>query len=132
MAENIGEAVEAAKETKRGRPYRDGGVRAVGRVRKLARSLGISSTLESVRFLIDVRDGRVLGATTRDRIAAADSLLDRFGDAPRNSVQTHAGELPVKMIDLRGWEAAEHMDPSVNGHMEPNGVVPTESDDTVH
>lgn len=99
-----------------GRPPKRADAQAA-RSLKLARELGKAATRPNVEFLIQVRDGLIMGASVRDRIEAANSLLDRFGDCPRAAQTTLAGEaLPVKLVDLTGWAA-----PEANG--EGNGAA---------
>jgi|SRR5882672_3507641 len=82
----------------------------VATLRQRARSIGEESQLQNVLTLIAVRDGLMPGSTVRDRMEAANSLMDRYGDSRRQQNDTGV-PLPTKLIDFTGWDA-----PADTGH----------------
>jgi hypothetical protein len=59
------------------------------------------SVLENVRFLVAIRDGRVPGATTQDRLRAIENLLDRAGLPKMTQQEISTSGEPVKLFDFR-------------------------------
>ena len=59
------------------------------------------SVLENVRYLVAIRDGRVPGATTQDRLRAIENLLDRAGLPKLTQQEISTGGEPVKLFDFK-------------------------------
>ena len=59
------------------------------------------SVLENVRYLVAIRDGRVPGATTQDRLRAIENLLDRAGLPKLTQQEIHTDGEPVKLFDFK-------------------------------
>jgi hypothetical protein len=59
------------------------------------------SVLENVRYLVAIRDGRVPGVTTQDRLRAIENLLDRAGLPKLTQQEIHTDGEPVKLFDFK-------------------------------
>ena len=59
------------------------------------------SVLENVRYLVAIRDGRVPGVTTQDRLRAIENLLDRAGLPKLSQTEISQSGEPVKLFDFK-------------------------------